>query len=330
VKYRMDKKDRLLPQYKVQSPILFITFCRPNTTSIVFEQIRAAKPSKLYLAQNIPSIKSEKELESWNEVRRVIESVDWDCEVVKLYREKHLSAKDSISSAINWFFENESEGIIMEDDVEPSSDFFRFCDYSLNRYRADTRIGMITGNNLLGDRVSSSEYIYSQTFSIWGWATWRRAWKLYDPEMRSWPCRWQRDSLNYRFKKDLANYYSYTFDSYTDNNIDTWDIQWLHSCLFNNFLCIIPKANMISNIGIEGAHSSVEGPNHNKSYGTVPGLKFNAPKKIVPDPYYDERMTISIFKPALTVQKYSRLTKKLGIHGLAKAIYRKFYGKLSK
>ena len=324
MKHRMDKKDSLLSSYKVESPILLITFCRPNTTLIVFEQIRAAKPSKLYLSQNFPSTNSGKELEKWDEVRRMIESVDWDCEVVKLYREKHLSAKDSISSAINWFFENESEGIIMEDDVVPSAEFFRFCDYTLNRYRTDTRIGMITGNNLLGAGVNSNDYIYSQIFSIWGWATWKRAWDLYDPEMSGWPSKWQRDSIRYRFKGDLAHYFANTFDMYKTHSIDTWDIQWLYTCMFNNFLCVIPKANMISNIGIVGAHSSVEMPNHNVPYGTVPSLEFHAPRRIVPDPYFDERMTKLKLKPALTTQRLSRLAKKLRIHSLATHIYRMY------
>jgi len=324
VNQSMDKKESPLSSYKVQSSILLITFRRPDTTLIVFEKIRAAKPRKLYLAQNFPLTNSEKEIEKWNEVRKIIESVDWDCEVVKLYREQHLSAKESIRSAINWFFENEIEGIIIEDDVVPSAEFFRFCDYALNRYRVDMRIGMITGNNLLGSGVNSNDYIYSQIFSIWGWATWKRAWELYDPEMSGWPSKWLKDSLSYRFKGDLANYFTETFNAYSDYSIDTWDIQWSYTCLFNNFLSVIPNANMISNIGIVGAHSSVETTNHNVPYGTVSSLDFNAPRRMVPDPYFDERMTKLKLKPALNIQRLSRLAKKLRIHSLAIHIYRMY------
>lgn len=307
--------------YQVKSAVLLIVFRRPDTTSRVLEEIRKARPQKLYVAQNCPSTQSETERVNWNKVRNLVENIDWDCEVTKLYRTEHLSAKDSISSAITWFFNNVGEGIIIEDDVLPSADFFRFCDYALNQYRHDTRIGMVTGNNLLGAGVHSNGYIYSQLTSAWGWATWRRAWDTYQPVLNDWPSKWRKDSLRHRFNRTLELYFTHTFDTYLSEKIDTWDIQWLYTCLFNNFLTVTPNANMISNIGIVGAHSISETPNHNVGYGTVSCRDFEGPMAVVPDPYFDKEFARLKLRPELRINMISRLTKKLWIHSVAQSFY---------
>ena len=129
-----------LYQYQLETPVLFITFRRPDTTRKVFEKIRQAQPKRLYIAQNFPSSDNAEEIKKWKDVRAIIENVDWDCDNRKLYRERYLDVKTSVSSAIDWFFENVEEGIILEDDCLPSQSFFWFCQELLEKYRNDTRI----------------------------------------------------------------------------------------------------------------------------------------------------------------------------------------------
>lgn len=131
--------------YNKCTPILFTIFNRPDTTALVFEKIRKAQPQKLYIAADGPRTKQGKEL--CNKTREIIKRIDWDCSVKKLFLEDNLGCRKGMIKAITWFFENESEGIILEDDCLPSDSFFSFCSILLEKYRDDDRIGHITGSN---------------------------------------------------------------------------------------------------------------------------------------------------------------------------------------
>jgi len=110
---------------KLETAVLLITYKRLDTTKLVFDSIRQAKPPKLYIASNTG--KDDRGIQEVNKVREFLENnIDWDCKLYKLYRDKHLSAKHSISGAIDWFFENEEMGIVLEDDCLPSQSFFLF------------------------------------------------------------------------------------------------------------------------------------------------------------------------------------------------------------
>ncbi len=316
-------KDNLINtnQNQIESAVLFLVFNRPDVTERVFDAIRLAKPPRLYIAADGPRSTKNGEYALCEDVKKIVENIDWPCAVSRLFRKNNLGCRKAVSSAITWFFQHEEQGIIIEDDVLPSPDFFRFCDFALNKYKYDARVGMIAGSNLLGAKVESSEYIYSCISSIWGWATWRRAWLLYDEDMIGWPNKWLIDSLKFRFKSKLSEYLVETFNSHLENTIDTWDTQWMYTCAFNNFLCVTPRANLVSNIGIVGTHSSIEMPNHNIEFGVIANIEFISPPKVVPDPYFDELITFSKLTPALKIQKLSRLAKKMGLHSHAKRVY---------
>ncbi len=166
------------------TPVLFLIFNRPDTTTRVFEAIREARPSRLYVAADGPRADKEGEAQRCLETRKITEAVDWPCEVRRLYREENLGCKLAVSSAITWFFTHEEEGIILEDDCLPDQSFFPFCAAMLERYRDDGRIMMVLGTSLLPPGGGpDADYLFTQYFLIWGWATWRRAWEKYDIEM---------------------------------------------------------------------------------------------------------------------------------------------------
>src|SRR6266403_1894039 len=133
----------------MRSPVLFLVFNRPNSTRQVFDAIRSARPSKLYIAADGPRANRPLEANLCDEVRDIALSVDWPCQVNTLFREDNLGCKRGVSEAITWFFDREDEGIILEDDVLPVPTFFRFCDDMLERFRSDTRVSMISGCNLI-------------------------------------------------------------------------------------------------------------------------------------------------------------------------------------
>ncbi|HKZ36424.1 MAG TPA: hypothetical protein VJ184_02160, partial [Chryseolinea sp.] len=141
-------------------PVLFMIFNRPETTKRVFESIRNERPHRLFVAADGPRPNKPGEAEMCAEARKIATAVDWECEVKTLFREENLGCGRAPARAITWFFENVERGIILEDDCLPSHDFYLFCSILLERYRYDSRIMEIGGNNFLSDSMSDQEPSY--------------------------------------------------------------------------------------------------------------------------------------------------------------------------
>ncbi len=172
-----------------------------------------------------------------------------------MIRKKNLGCKIAISEAINWFFQQEELGIILEEDLLPSKAFFQFCDYALEKYKNNKTIMMISGTNYLGENIKSNKYFFSEHFLIWGWATWRRSWKLYDVEMNDWKKITVKKQIERRYNKKEYIFLKDRFNSFFEDYSDTWDIQWYFNCIYNKGLTVMPEANLVKNIGVEGTHS---------------------------------------------------------------------------
>ena len=139
--------DKINSPASLKTAVLFLVFNRPDTTTEVFEKVRQAKPQRLYIAGDGPREGREGEKEKVTKAREIATKVDWPCNVKTLFRDKNLGCKKGVSSAITWFFEQEEQGIILEDDCVPHLDFFTFCENLLDRYAEDERVSAITGNN---------------------------------------------------------------------------------------------------------------------------------------------------------------------------------------
>lgn len=260
-----------MKNHPLNAPVLLITFKRLGGLRPVFESLRKVRPRKLYISSNEGRDAAEQEMV--RAVRRFLEdSVDWDCEVSKLYREESLGAKQSISGAIDWFFANEERGIILEDDVLADTSFFYYCEELLERYADDPRVGQICGCPKQVSRLRrDTSYIFTRYGPIWGWASWRRAWAFFDLDMKDWPE--VRDSGRLRavcqsdaeYEKRVALYDSLcpASDSY-DPNYSTWDYQWGYAKMINGLLCAVPAQNLIENVGV------ADGLGANVTSGTFP------------------------------------------------------------
>lgn len=252
---------------QMRSPILFLVFNRPDTTCQVFEAIRAAKPPKLYVAADGPRLNRKGERERCEEVRQIATAVDWDCELKTLFHDENLGCKMGVSGGINWFFDNEEEGVILEDDVLPIQSFFPYCDELLERYRQDERVGVISGCNLISKRFEPHEsYFFSHYNHVWGWASWRRAWQHYDVTMQAWP-EW-RDENGVRSISDgsslFESYWRETFENVFLGRIDTWDYQWTFACWRIGMLTVLPASNQTHNLGfgLEATHTTIDTPDY--------------------------------------------------------------------
>jgi hypothetical protein len=174
--------------------------------------------------------------------------------VKTLFRARNLNCGVAPSSAFSWFFEHEEEGIILEDDCVPSKSFFWFCQELLERYRDDRRVMHIGGNNFLNGWQNDRDYSYyfSKSGHVWGWATWRRAWKYFDYHMRLYrQMKQQKYFKNYFLNWVEKRYRLGKFDKIVDEDriVDGWDYQWDFARFIQSGLAIVPKTNLVKNVG---------------------------------------------------------------------------------
>lgn len=239
-----------------KTPILFIIFNRPETTKKVFETIRKYKPTELFIAADGPRANKIGEKERCEEARKITEKIDWPCKVKRLYRNRNLGCKNAVSSAITWFFKNVEEGIILEDDCLPDDSFFDFCNILLKKYRRDTNITHISGNNYQ-DGIHRGEtyasYYFSKYPHDWGWATWKRAWKKFSLKIDVSSKIYNKTFSKFKLLEKIY-WKSYIFCT-NIGWLDTWDYQWLYITLVNGNKSITPNKNLVVNIGI-GANST--------------------------------------------------------------------------
>lgn len=251
-----------MPVFQLKTPVAFLIFSRPDTTIRVFEEIRRARPPRLLVVADGPRADRPGEADKCQTVRAIVTRVDWPCEVFTNYSDVNLGCKRRVSSGLDWVFDNVEEAIILEDDCLPHPSFFRFCEELLDKYRDDERIMMISGDNFqVGRQRTSYSYYFSQYVHIWGWASWRRAWKKYDVSMKLWPK--VRDGgwlVDLFAEKRIVRYWSRLFEQVYRGEINTWDYQWTFACLVQRGLIILPNNNLVSNIGFggEATHTAVQ------------------------------------------------------------------------
>lgn len=294
-------------------PVLFLVFNRPDTTARVFEAIRRARPERLYVAADGPRPDRVGEDEKVREVRGIVDRVDWPCEVRTLFREENLGCKRAVSEAISWFFEAEPEGIVLEDDCLPEPSFFRFCGELLARYRDDERVAMISGDNFqFGRQRTDASYYFSRYLHIWGWASWRRAWKHYDVGATAWPT--MRDDgwlASLTSSADEARFWSKAFQAVYDGSLDTWDYQWVLAAWSQNMLAAMPETNLISNIGFGSEATHTRGQNAYAEMSTAPmTFPLRHPEIVLPNPQADAFTARGMFTssiPRRIVRKLCRL-----------------------
>ena len=255
-----------IPNTSFSTPVLFLIFNRPETTQQVFSAIRKAKPPRLYVAADGPRSDYPNEDEKCEHSRKIATNVDWDCEVKTLFRDQNLGCRLAVSQAIYWFFEQEPEGIILEDDCLPSQSFFWFCQEMLEYFRNDKAVGVICGfySNELEYKPSAS-FFFSRYLRVWGWAGWRRSNEGYDSNINlliEKQNTWKKDIFS-RTDIFLKRYWQDMFEEVGSGKIDTWDIQLQYLLWQKKQQVIVSSKNLVQNIGwAQGAHPLTKDHNH--------------------------------------------------------------------
>lgn len=249
-----------MPQLK--TPVALIIFKRADTALKVVEAMRAAAPLRVYLIAD--GGRSAEEQELCRETRHLVEAaIDWPCNVHKDFSDKNLGSKRRIVSGLDKVFEQEERAIILEDDTVPHPSFFRFAEELLERYAENPRILQIAGANFQQGNSSfsagGSSYYFSRFPEIWGWATWRRAWKLFDASMAAWPQAREEKVLSQRISDPAAaDYWEHLFNHVHNagddrKKSDVWAAQWVFTALLHDSFSVIPSVNLVTNIGQESS-----------------------------------------------------------------------------
>ena len=295
--------------FELNTPVVFIVFNRPGTTSRVFEEIRKAGPKKLFIIADAPRDHVPGESQKCSQVKKIVEKIDWDCEVFRNYADINLGCGKRISSGLNWVFDQTDEAIILEDDCLPHPSFFRFCQELLEYYRNDERIMFISGDNFQNNRRNSStSYYFSGYNHVWGWASWKRIWNKYDYKMDLWPSVKEKKLLNLWLSSPQAvKFWTRFFQKVYNKEINTWDIQLAFACFANRGLSIVPEVNLISNIGFGPDSTHTQDYKHSSAFIPVKEMTFplKHPSSVVRDidaDVYEEK----------THYMYSMLYKILG------------------
>jgi len=274
-------------------PILLIAWRRPHTLRQVIDAIRQVKPTRLYVACDGPSPYRPGEAEKVMATKKVIEDeINWPCHVERLYSDVNQGCRLGVSRAISWFFDQVEEGIILEDDCVPHPDFFTYCATLLDRYRHDSRVWCISGNNFQnGQWRGDGSYYFSRYNHCWGWASWRRCWQQYDANLSQLPALGRSGLLNSIFQDPVEReYWCRIWQRLLDTGRpNTWDYQWFFTAQINGGLTVLPNTNLVSNVGfgVDATHTIGRVGKGSKTEIGIGLVEINHPRFLIRDSVAD-------------------------------------------
>jgi hypothetical protein len=270
--------------------VLLLGFCRADNFIQVAERVGAAGVNTIYVALDGPRDGRPGDIDNLNRIKAFVDQMEKGCIIHRLYREHNLGCARAVSEAITWFLDDCEEGIILEDDCLPDVSFFSYCAQMLDHYRHDTRIMQIAGfNKLSGSYLNDKHYFFSQVGWCWGWATWKRAWALFDPEMKALAeLEHEPFMLHYPFGRERVR----RFKRICDAKMNSWYYPWGFSFTINHGLTVVPCHSLVQNTGIKSSRSVSNGkaqPVHKIETTPFP-LPIQFHSYVFPNTDYDKKL----------------------------------------
>jgi len=235
------------------APVLLVVFNRPEFTRKVIDRLREIKPKIILVAADGPRLSNPSDIQNCKEVINVVNrGIDWPATLITNISKTNMGLRHRMASAITWAFTCYDKCIILEDDCIPNKSFFYFCTNLLNIYENTDSIGAITGDNFLNNKIAIEDSFYFSRYpQCWGWATWKRAWAYYDDAMLEWPAERNSGFLRKIFDHPLEiKYWEDIFDKVYEQKIESWAYRWFYSFWKKDFLCVTPRKNLITNVGV--------------------------------------------------------------------------------
>ncbi len=236
-----------------KTPVLLILYNRIEATHNLFQIIRQVRPEKLYVSADGAQPQLENDYVNCLRTRSVI-MPEWECKLEQNWHEEHYGKSQHIYRAISWFFEQEPEGIVLFDDTLPHVDFFPYCEQLLERYRDTSEVMHIGASHLKRkNKGGSASYYFSGYAFLWGFATWRRAWKNFDLTLQN----LEKEELipilsKYMGKPHERMYWINVFNLLKKYDLDYWEFQYNMHIWKSGGLSISPNINLVKNTGFKG------------------------------------------------------------------------------
>lgn len=237
-------------------PVALFIFKRIEKSVKIIEAISKVKPQKLYIVSDAG--RNTEEIDHVEKCRRAVEdSINWECDIVKMYSEVNQGCHN-IGIAAMKIFAEEKYCIFLEDDNYPCDSFFEYCRTMLQRYDHDDRILWICGTNYMGDYSpqDGADYVFTQHMLPCGWASWSEKFNTYyeydfqhlnedtEKEVK------KNYSSRRLYKYDLKNWKS-ELENKKNGRYASWDYHMNFSLRYHNKLGIAPRYNQITNIGVD-------------------------------------------------------------------------------
>jgi hypothetical protein len=247
---------------KGKAPVLFMVFNRPEKTTQVWEQIRRARPLKLYISADGARDRYPDDKIKCQLVRDIVSNVDWECDVKYLFHENNLGCSLAGKTAFDWVFGQEDRMIELEDDTVPSLSFFAYMEEVLEKYKDCDEIGYVTGQNFMGIQSGSASYFFSRYGGSSGWGTWARVYEKWDFKLVN-----LNKAYTKSFKKNFDSTFEYRywlreFEHYVKEGRNTYDLQSVFLVFEKDLKNIIPNKNLITNIGFDNDGTNFNGGNN--------------------------------------------------------------------
>lgn len=259
----------------LETPVALCIFNRPDVTQRVFSRIAEVRPKRLFIFADGPRPKIRGERERTDATREIVSKITWDCEVQRWYSDINLGCRQRMQSGIDWVFGKVERAIVLEDDTLPSLSFFRYCERLLEKYADDPRVMMISGDHFQPEEFQiPSSYYFSKWPHIWGWATWRRAWRHNSSCREIWDSDRRDEVLRSVFpREDERVHWRSMLESSFRGEVDTWDFQWCFAIWAQGGLTALPARNLVTNIGFD--HRATHTTDSSSRWANLPAFEWN-------------------------------------------------------
>lgn len=286
----------------IDVPVAINFFARPETFEKAFSEIKKARPRQLFLIADGPRKGRDDDELNCMKCRQIAETIDWNCEVYRFYNKENKGLFKTYFDSMSEVFKIVDRCIFLEDDLVASQSFFEYCRILLKKYENDLRVHFITGMNVLGTYdAPDGDYFFSGEGSIWGYALWRRTFDSMNLDFLN---NKYAIKMTKRVAKQIKPGYEKLIKSCVKN--PQWAGHIPHVEFYKNFLrfsqnqiYIVPKVNLISNIGLSS--NSVHSADNIKKLPRVTQKLFNTktydisfplkdPEYVIRDLFYEKKV----------------------------------------
>lgn len=236
------------------APIALFVYNRPWHTRKTIEALQKnelADLSELFIYSD--TAKNEQAETAVAEVREYVRSIDGFKNITIIERENNLGLAGSIIDGVTTVVNKYGKVIVLEDDLITSPYFLTYMNESLNRYRDEDKVMQISGYMFQLELSLDEEALLLPFTTSWGWATWQRAWIMFDPEAKAYSMLKKSQKLQCEFNLMGAYPYFDMLEAQLNGKINSWAIRWYLSVFMQNGLTLYPQKALINNIGFDGS-----------------------------------------------------------------------------